>query len=86
MNPIPQWCKDVVVQRVYSGRIRDGKFTQLTAENYEVWECETTRLQYFILFLGSIIRMFPTVFQLMSLRQLNSISACMRPNSRAIWT
>jgi SAM-dependent methyltransferase len=46
MSPRLPWCQECEARRVYSGPIRDGKFGQQTAANYDVWELAATRLRY----------------------------------------
>lgn len=40
------WCPECDARRVYAGKIRDGKFGQQSAADYEVWELAATRLRY----------------------------------------
>lgn len=46
MTPRLSWCPECDAQRVYTGKIRDGKFGQQSAADYEVWELAATRLRY----------------------------------------
>lgn len=44
-NSLP-WCQQETARLVYKGRIRDGRFGQLTPEAYEVLELERLRFGY----------------------------------------